>query len=127
LDPSLQAGIGLMSITGERGGTPLRVPVPLVDFMTGQYAVASVLAALWRASRDGAGGVLDCAMADSTAALTGTAAMLAFGGQLEPRRVGAESHLRGPSGVWRAAHGGFGMMWCVTDRRLQAASGGLGP
>ena len=30
--------MGLMDLTGERDGPPLRVPVPLIDFMTGMYA-----------------------------------------------------------------------------------------
>src|SRR5947209_7528094 len=33
IDPSLQAAMGLISITGEEGGGPVRIPVPLVDFM----------------------------------------------------------------------------------------------
>ena len=35
MDPSLQATMGLMELTGEPDGPPLRVPVPLIDFMTG--------------------------------------------------------------------------------------------
>ena len=47
--------MGLMELTGERDGPPLRVPVPLIDFMTGMYAAQSVLAALWQAERTGTG------------------------------------------------------------------------
>src|SRR5437588_7271217 len=49
IDPSLQAALGMISITGEEGGGPVRIPVPLVDFMTGMYAVQSVVLAMWRA------------------------------------------------------------------------------
>src|SRR5581483_4631945 len=42
IDPSLQAAMGLISITGEKAGGPARIPVPLVDFMTGMYAVQSI-------------------------------------------------------------------------------------
>lgn len=42
----LQAESGLMSITGEADGTPMKVGVALVDFCTGLYAAISVLGAL---------------------------------------------------------------------------------
>src|SRR6058998_3657465 len=65
IDPSLQAAMGLISITGEDGRDPVRIPVPLVDFMTGMYAVQSILVALWRVRMGERGMFLDCAMADA--------------------------------------------------------------
>ena len=51
-DFMIQAMGGLMSITGERDGTPgggpQKVGVPIVDLMTGMYAAVGVLAALAR-------------------------------------------------------------------------------
>jgi len=102
MDPSLQATMGLMELTGERDGPPLRVPVPLIDFMTGMYAAQSVLAALWQAERTGAGAHLDCALIDSAATLTSTVALFSLSGEFEPSRIGTESYLRVPSAVFRA-------------------------
>ena len=45
MDPSIQASMGLMELTGEADGPPLRVPVPLLDFLTGVYAAQSVIVA----------------------------------------------------------------------------------
>ena len=45
--------MGMISITGEEHGGPARIPVPLVDFMTGMYAVQSILDALWRVKEIG--------------------------------------------------------------------------
>ncbi|MBV8063981.1 MAG: CoA transferase [Actinobacteria bacterium] len=47
-DPLVQAAAGIMSVTGEADGPPVRVGVSLVDFATGQWAAIGVLAALLR-------------------------------------------------------------------------------
>lgn len=51
----VQALGGLMSVTGEPGGPPLKVGVALVDVLTGQFALAGILAALHARERTGAG------------------------------------------------------------------------
>ena len=51
----LQAVGGLMSITGESEGEPLRVGVALVDVLTGLHAVAGILAALRHRDATGRG------------------------------------------------------------------------
>ncbi len=51
----VQAVGGLMSITGEPDGEPLKVGVALVDVLTGKDAVIGVLAALARRDRTGLG------------------------------------------------------------------------
>jgi crotonobetainyl-CoA:carnitine CoA-transferase CaiB-like acyl-CoA transferase len=126
IDPSLQAAMGMISITGEQDGRPARIPVPLVDFMTGMYAVQSILAALWHVRGGGQGAFLDCAMADSSATLVSTSALLAAGGLFSPRRLGSESPLVAPSGVFVAGDGREVQVVCVTERhwrRLCAAVG----
>jgi crotonobetainyl-CoA:carnitine CoA-transferase CaiB-like acyl-CoA transferase len=42
----LQGMAGLMSITGDPQGHPMKVGVAIVDIMTGLYATSSILAAL---------------------------------------------------------------------------------
>src|SRR5205814_8731955 len=73
VDPSLQATMGLAALTGEPGGPPLRVPVPVVDFMTAMAATQEVLAACWRVERGEDGGLLDVALLDAAATLPGLA------------------------------------------------------
>jgi len=51
----VQAVGGLMSVTGEPGGVPLKVGVALVDVLTGQAALAGILAALHARARTGEG------------------------------------------------------------------------
>ena len=47
-DPLVQAATGIMSVTGEPDGPPVRVGVSLIDFATAQWAAIGVLAALLR-------------------------------------------------------------------------------
>ena len=119
MDPSVQAATGLMELTGEPGGPPLRVPVPLIDFMTGMYAAQSVLAALWQAERTGTGAHLDCALLDSAATLTSTVALFSLSGEFEPGRIGAESYLRVPSGVFEAADGAHVQVVALHERHWE--------
>jgi crotonobetainyl-CoA:carnitine CoA-transferase CaiB-like acyl-CoA transferase len=60
----MQAMGGLMSITGEPGGEPMKAGVALVDIMTGLYASNAILAALQRRERTGIGGDIDVALFD---------------------------------------------------------------
>jgi crotonobetainyl-CoA:carnitine CoA-transferase CaiB-like acyl-CoA transferase len=120
LDPSLQASMGLMALTGEPDGPPLRVPVPVIDLMTGMYAVQSVLTALWQAERSGRGTFLDCALVDSAATLTGLTALLALAGSEAPRRLGSESHLAVPSAVYAASDGEYVQVVALNERQWAA-------
>ena len=63
-----QAGTGLMSITGEPDGPPLKVGVAISDVLTGLYAAISVLAGLYARGRGEPGLAFDLALADCTLA-----------------------------------------------------------
>jgi crotonobetainyl-CoA:carnitine CoA-transferase CaiB-like acyl-CoA transferase len=126
MDPSLQADMGLMAMTGEPDRPPARIPVPLIDFMTGMYAVQRTLAALWRVERGGEGELLDCALLDSAATLGGTQALLALGGFGPPRRLGSQSHLVAPSAVFEAADGGHVQVVAMTEPHWRALCDALG-
>ncbi|MGW5570302.1 CaiB/BaiF CoA transferase family protein [Nocardia thailandica] len=47
-DPLMQAFSGIMSITGEHDGAPVRAGVSIIDFGTGMWAAIGILAALHR-------------------------------------------------------------------------------
>lgn len=69
VDGVLQAVSGLMSVTGARDGEPCKVPVPVVDLMTGSLATISVLAALAERQRTGLGQHVEASMFASAIAL----------------------------------------------------------
>lgn len=60
-----QAEAGVMSITGEPGGGPMRFPIAIADMTTGMYAAMGILAALYARERTGQGDFLDLALFDS--------------------------------------------------------------
>jgi crotonobetainyl-CoA:carnitine CoA-transferase CaiB-like acyl-CoA transferase len=67
-DLLLQAMSGLMSVTGEPDGRPLKVGAALIDMICGLYAANGILAALHARARDGHGqrvevSLMDCALA----------------------------------------------------------------
>ena len=73
-DVVVQAEQGWMAITGEAGGTPVRVGVALVDVVTGKDAAVAILAALVARGNSGAGARLHVSLAASaTAALVNVA------------------------------------------------------
>src|SRR5512145_1195190 len=58
-DILIQAMGGIMSITGEAGGPPMKVGVAIVDVMCGMYAAVAILAALRHRERSGEGQFID--------------------------------------------------------------------
>ncbi len=67
-DLAIQAAMGLMSITGEPDGRPLKVGVAITDVVAGLYAAVSVLAGLVARGRGEDVGHFDLALADCTLA-----------------------------------------------------------
>jgi crotonobetainyl-CoA:carnitine CoA-transferase CaiB-like acyl-CoA transferase len=87
-DLMIQAGFGMMSITGEPQGTPMKLGVAICDVVTGLYAASSVLAGLHARERSGAGMHFDLALADCTlAGLVNVAQSCLLTGQ-RPERLG---------------------------------------
>lgn len=56
---------GLMSLTGEPDGEPMRYPVPISDMTVGLYALIAILAALYERERTGMGQAIDTAILES--------------------------------------------------------------
>ena len=83
----LAQGIGgIMSLTGEREGMPMKVGVAVADVMCGMYACVGILAALRHRDHTGCGQHIDLALYDSQIAWLINAATTYFvGGQLPGR------------------------------------------
>ena len=64
-DVILQAFCGMLAITGERDGPPVRSPFSPVDQATGLHALIGILALLHERERTGMGGVVEASLFDS--------------------------------------------------------------
>lgn len=67
-DFMIQAQGGVMSITGEEGGPPMKVGVAIVDITAGLFTCSAVLAALHYREKTGVGQRIDIALLDSQVA-----------------------------------------------------------
>jgi crotonobetainyl-CoA:carnitine CoA-transferase CaiB-like acyl-CoA transferase len=81
---------GIMSLTGEPDGEPVKVGVGIADIMCGMYAVSAILAALHYRGMTGLGQHIDLGLLDSQVAwLTYEGMNYLVSGQV-PRRQGSE-------------------------------------
>src|ERR1700726_2028273 len=64
-DPMMQAYSGLMSLLGEDGRPPVRVPASIVDMGAGMWSVIGILAALQERDRTGKGGIVDTSLLET--------------------------------------------------------------
>jgi crotonobetainyl-CoA:carnitine CoA-transferase CaiB-like acyl-CoA transferase len=84
----VQAESGLMAVTGEPDGPPMKVGVALVDVLTGLHAAAAILAALRRRDATGAGERIEVSLLDSALAAMVNVAQNALVTGEEPPRHG---------------------------------------
>ncbi|MGW4350040.1 CaiB/BaiF CoA transferase family protein [Streptomyces sp. NPDC004690] len=67
-DPLMQAFAGIMSITGEEDGAPVRAGVSIVDFGAGMWAVIGILAALHRRTTKQSGATVNASLLETAIA-----------------------------------------------------------
>ncbi|HCK83047.1 MAG TPA: CoA transferase [Hyphomonadaceae bacterium] len=104
-DYMIQATGGLMSLTGEPDGEPMKSAVAVADLFTGMYAVTGVLAALRHAERTGQGQHIDVSLLDcQVAMLANLGASYLLSGE-KPRRLGNQHASIAPYQVLATADG----------------------
>lgn len=87
-DIIVQAMSGLMSVTGEAGGTPVRVGVSVGDLVAALYGVIGILTALVHRDRTGEGQSVDVAMLDSQVSFLENAVARYFVNGENPKPIG---------------------------------------
>ncbi|MGA2128347.1 MAG: CoA transferase [Xanthobacteraceae bacterium] len=107
-DMIAQATGGVMSITGERDGPPLKPGVTLGDTGTGMLLAISILAALYRRKGTGAGERIEIAMQDAMLQYIRVALSTQATYGVAARRNGAKvlSGFAVPSGIYQCKPGG---------------------
>ena len=104
-DFTVQAESGLMAITGEPDGEPMKVGVAIVDVLAGLNAATAILAALRRRDLTGEGDRVEVSLLDSAfAALVNVGANALLTGE-EPQRYGNAHPSIVPYQPFRAADG----------------------
>ena len=87
-DYIIQGMSGLMSITGEPGGPPLKTGVAITDIFTGIYASTAILAALHQRKETGLGQHIDMSLLDSAVAILANQGMNYLSTGNSPGRMG---------------------------------------
>jgi crotonobetainyl-CoA:carnitine CoA-transferase CaiB-like acyl-CoA transferase len=106
-DTVFQAMGGLMSLTGEKGGGPVKPGLPVADLTSGLWVAIGILAMLSGREKTGRGAHLDFSMLDGQVSLLTLAAARYFALGEVPARLGTEHPGRVPSATFRCKDGKF--------------------
>jgi crotonobetainyl-CoA:carnitine CoA-transferase CaiB-like acyl-CoA transferase len=105
VDTVVQALSGAMSVTGERGGPPVKLGLPMGDLAGSMWAVVGILAALHRRSLTGRGDHVDVSLLDSLIGLQSYLAELYLVTGESPGPVGSGHHVVPGYGRYAVADG----------------------
>jgi formyl-CoA transferase len=108
-DLTIQAIGGVMSVTGEADGGPVKCGVPVADFATGLYAAFSIASVLRRVKSGGHGAHIDASMLGSTLAIAALQTSEYFGTGKNPRKLGSAHPRNAPYQAFRAKDKYFAM------------------
>ncbi len=103
-DLLVQGISGIMSVTGEEGGDPVKVGLPQTDLITGMWAAFGISAALYRREMTGAGEYIDLGMLDSALPWLTKQAGKRFAGE-DTQRMGTKDPVLAPYQAFRTADG----------------------
>ena len=125
-DGKLQAMSGIMSITGEPAGGPMRAGFAICDTIGGMTAALAVASALYQRTQTGRGQFVDVAMLDAALAfIPGPVSEYTVAG-IEQRQIGNGSVSRKPTANRFRAKGGFIVLAVLTDRQFASLMRTLG-
>jgi crotonobetainyl-CoA:carnitine CoA-transferase CaiB-like acyl-CoA transferase len=120
-----QGASGLMSVTGEPGGPPVKVGVPLTDLGAGLFALAAILAALHHRDRTGRGQYIDTSLLEAGLALSAWESAEFFASGAAPEALGSAHRFLAPYQAIRCADG-YITIGAGTDRLFADLSALLG-
>ncbi len=125
-DGKLQAMSGLMSITGEPAGGPMRAGFALCDTIGGVTAALAVASALYQRTHTGRGQFVDVAMLDAALAfIPGPVSEYTVAG-IAPRQIGNGSVSRKPTAHRFRARDGYIVLAVLTEKQFGSLMRTLG-
>ena len=105
----IQAESGLMSITGEADGAPMKLGVAVTDLVTGMNAVQAILAALIARGNSGRGQLIDLALLDGAISILANVGSGYLAAGSRPQRYGNGHPTVVPYQTFAAADGVFAL------------------
>src|SRR5512138_587802 len=96
---------GIMSVTGEPGGAPVKSGIPLTDLGAGLFSTVGILAALHHRHTSGAGQHIDTSLVDAGVALSVWEATEYFSTGAVPEALGSAHRMNAPYQAVRCADG----------------------
>jgi crotonobetainyl-CoA:carnitine CoA-transferase CaiB-like acyl-CoA transferase len=119
-DVTIQAASGVMSVTGEPDGSPVKCGVPIADFTAGLYGAFSIASVLARVRAGGPGGHIDVPMFGATLAVAALQTSEYFGNGRNPRKLGSAHPRNAPYQAYRAGGDGWFVIAAGNNRLWQA-------
>jgi crotonobetainyl-CoA:carnitine CoA-transferase CaiB-like acyl-CoA transferase len=105
----MQAESGLMAITGEPEGEPMRFGIAVTDVVCGMVSTQSILAALFERERTGKGQHIDAVLFDCAVSLLVNVASGYLNGGVPPKRYGNAHATVVPYQVFTTSDGAFAL------------------
>jgi crotonobetainyl-CoA:carnitine CoA-transferase CaiB-like acyl-CoA transferase len=106
-DVTVQAASGVMSVTGDDGGAPVKAGVPVSDFGAGLYAAYTIAAVLNRVARGGEGAFIDVSMLGANLGISALQTSEYFGTGQNPKALGSAHPRNAPYRAFRARDAHF--------------------
>ncbi|BAT58094.1 succinyl-CoA:(R)-benzylsuccinate CoA-transferase subunit BbsF [Variibacter gotjawalensis] len=116
---------GIMDVTGNPDGEPMRVGVPMVDIFTGTFSVIGILSALHEREKTGKGTHVDCSLIESQTSVLANQAMSYLASGVSPKRQGNSHPVVVPYQVFPVADGHI-IIACGNDGQFGKLCGVLG-
>ena len=116
---------GLMSVTGEPGGRPVKAGLPVTDLGAGLFAVAGILSALLARTRTGRGQHVDTSLVDAGVALSVWEMTQYFSGRGVPEPLGSAHRMNAPYQAIKCSDG-YVTIGAANDRTFRGLCEALG-
>ena len=127
-DVTIQAMSGIMSVTGEAGGAPVKCGVPVADFTAGLYGAMNICAQLRQVQASGQGVHIDVPMMGTSLAIAALQTSEYFGVGKDPVKLGSAHPRNAPYQAFKASDdylvmaAGTQALWESVCRILQSDS-----
>jgi len=114
-DPLMQAFGGIMSVTGNADGPPVRVGVPMIDCSAGLWGALGIMSALNGRHASGRGAVVDTSLYEASLAFMALVSAQNIATGSKPGRFGSGAMLTAPFRAYATADGDL-VVACANDR-----------